>query len=203
MGRGRSKLVVDPVEFQGVIDNLEKDGPFKTMGKLFEAVEETDWAKNLKNESGNIHPLSAQVAYLRYKDFDLDSKTKSGKRGRKVSAHSKDESIDPQVVKDATIAQSVTGAVRVTRIPAGECPVKLKGVDKDTVFKWCDDIQDFFKHKDNSFIATEGLAYFVHHNFYDPLTNDEEYYTVLSFIMDWYDECSMNTIDSEEKEYIV
>lgn len=192
MSRGRKKIIVDKAEFQNQIDKLETDGSFKNMGSLFESVEQTEWAKNCKDEDGNVKPLKAQSAYLRFKEMDLNSATKRGKAGRGRKSQ-KTQDVEPQVVtpsqKRSASMAAFFGAKMVTRIPSGECPVKLKSTDCEAVGDWCDAIQEVYRLKDEC-LAYEGLLYFVNYNFHDSST--KEYGEVAKHIDSWMTEKGLN-----------
>jgi hypothetical protein len=195
MSRGRKKIVVDKTEFQNEINKLESDGSFKNMGKLFEAVEQTEWAKNCKDEDGNVKPLKAQSAYLRFKEMDLDADTKKGKAGRgrksKETQESEPEVVTPAQKRSASMA-AYFGAKKMTRIPAGKCPVKLGGTSYDEVSEWCDAIQEIYRLK-NECLAYEGLLYFINYNFYDSTT--KEYHVIKDHIDAWMGEKGLNIED--------
>jgi len=92
-GRGvKEKLVIDKDEFQKVVNDLESKREFKKLSSLWKAVEETDWAKNLKPR-----PLTAGVAYQRARELGIEVKTKGTKGITKVEVD-KDEF--QQVVND-------------------------------------------------------------------------------------------------------
>jgi hypothetical protein len=76
MARGRKKLEFDKVVFQKIIDELESKQEFVNPSKLWEAVCDTEWAKGL-----DPRPLTPAVAYMRAKQLNVTTKTKSGKRG--------------------------------------------------------------------------------------------------------------------------
>jgi hypothetical protein len=184
MSRGRKKVIVDKDEFQKVINDLEKENSYKNMSQLFKAVEKTDWAKGCKDEDGNPKPLKSQTAYNRFKDLDLDSKTKKGKTGRGGISEAKEKEVvklDPSQVMNQRLAASL-GANKVTRIPAGECPVKLKGVEREDVWNWCRGLQEHYLAKSEC-LSPEGMAYFVNYCFYNSTT--KEYKKVAGYIHEW------------------
>jgi hypothetical protein len=75
MSRGRKAIPVEPHELQNVIIVAESNGGgFASRSQLWKAVAETDWAKKIK--------LSAQVAMLKAKAFNLTIKTPLGKKGK-------------------------------------------------------------------------------------------------------------------------
>ena len=73
----RIKLEIPKNELQVTISHVEKDGPLKNRAALFEAVANTTWAKCFQPK-----PVTASVAQLRAKEYDLNIKTPVGKRGR-------------------------------------------------------------------------------------------------------------------------
>lgn len=85
-GRGKSKLIIDKVEFQKQVDTLEANQTFDTLGEFWQALEETDWAKN-----HSPRPLTAAVAIARAKEFGITHKTTSSGRGRAKLEVNKEE----------------------------------------------------------------------------------------------------------------
>ncbi len=73
----RPKVEVDKRELQKVINELESKQEFANPSFLWKAVEETEWAKEMKP-----HALKASTVYLRVKEYGIVYKTKPGKRGR-------------------------------------------------------------------------------------------------------------------------
>lgn len=57
---------------------------------------------------------------------------------------------------------------RCTLIPAGECPVKLSGTDKEIVLDWIERVQEIFINK-NEVLAPSGFIYYASH-FYNNFT---------------------------------
>ena len=76
MARGRKKIRVDKGEFQRVVEQLESQRTFTNPSELWQAVADTDWAKQQQPR-----PLTAAVAYLRAREFGIVTKTQPGKRG--------------------------------------------------------------------------------------------------------------------------
>jgi hypothetical protein len=72
----RTKLEINKSEFQKVVTDLETAQTFANPSVLWKAVEDSDWAKNLKPR-----PLTAAVAYVRAKELGIVYKTQPGKRG--------------------------------------------------------------------------------------------------------------------------
>ena len=86
MARGRKKLVLDKDEFQKVVDDLEAKNDFQRLAQLWDAVEQTDWAKGQ-----SPRPLTASVAYQRAQSLGITFKTKGGTKGREKLVLDKDE----------------------------------------------------------------------------------------------------------------
>jgi hypothetical protein len=191
MSRGRQKLVIDKEKLQSVINELESKQSFTKIGDLFKAVANTDWAKNL-----SPRPLTDQVARLRFKEFDLECKTKKARKGKGVvsSAKEKEVEVDESVKENSKLA-AVVGARRVTRIPSGECPVKLKSTDKEAVFEWIEKVQEHYAP--DKVISPEGLAYFVNYNFYS--STDNGYEEVCKHIREWTNE-TLGALSAEDSE---
>jgi hypothetical protein len=81
---GRSALVIKTAELQACISKLEADKTFATLGELCEAVENTDWARGIRNEKHVIRGLSAQVVGREIKARGITVQTKPGARGRVI-----------------------------------------------------------------------------------------------------------------------
>lgn len=73
----RTKLEIDPKEFQAVVNQLEEDHDFRNPSELWLAVEKTEWAKQQKPRA-----LTVSVAASRAKELGIVTKAKPGKRGR-------------------------------------------------------------------------------------------------------------------------
>lgn len=73
---GRKPIQIDPKELQATIDTLEASNEFSSLAKLWEAVEQTEWAKTREPR-----PLTNQVAAILARKFALSIKTKAGKKG--------------------------------------------------------------------------------------------------------------------------
>lgn len=73
----KTPIILDKNEFQKVVSDLEKDGPFGNMSALWQAVEDTQWAKTRKPR-----PLMAATAGVKAIEMGLTLKTQPGKRGR-------------------------------------------------------------------------------------------------------------------------
>lgn len=74
MASGKPKLILDKDEFQSVVDTLESNHTFANKGELWDAVEQTEWAKK------QMRPLKAQVAYNRARELGITTKTKAGRK---------------------------------------------------------------------------------------------------------------------------
>ena len=79
---GRSALVIRAKELQQVVDSLEANATYSTLGELCAAIEATPWAKGVRNEKHVVRVLSAQVACREIKNLGIVCKTKPGQRGR-------------------------------------------------------------------------------------------------------------------------
>lgn len=78
--RGRKGIEVTPAELQKFIADLETaqpDGKFRTRGELFEAIEDSQWAKTRSPRA-----LSAQVARIMVVKNNLTLLTPLGQKGR-------------------------------------------------------------------------------------------------------------------------
>lgn len=189
MSRGRKKLIVKKDELQSVVDKLESETAFKNMSQLYKAVADTEWAKNIKDEDGNVKSLKSQVVGLRIKEHDIDCKTTKGKAGRGGSGSDSKEKKgdlgaiedDPSIARNHVLAETL-GINKVTRIPAGSCPVRLRGVDSDSVYGWCNDLQTHFNSKGQC-LAPEGMMYYVASNYYT--TTSPEYRKVSEHVYEW------------------
>jgi hypothetical protein len=79
MAKGKKPIQIDKVELQDLINSLEKDKVFGNRSELWEAVEESEFAKKCQPR-----PLTSQVAMLLCKKFSIEPITPKGKRGRSV-----------------------------------------------------------------------------------------------------------------------
>ena len=77
---GRTKLVLDRVEFQSVIDELEEKETFDNLSSLCKKMEETEYAKRQ-----HPRPLTWAVAYQRLTELNIKTKTQAGRKGGKPS----------------------------------------------------------------------------------------------------------------------
>jgi len=77
MSRGRPALVLDKREFQDALTKLESEASFSTRAALWDALAQTEWAKNLSPRA-----LTPQVAMIRAEEMNLEIKTPKGQRGR-------------------------------------------------------------------------------------------------------------------------
>lgn len=75
--RGRKPITLDKQEFQGVVSALEAMNNFSNRTQLWQAVEDSQWAKTREPR-----PLTAQVAMMKAEELGLEIKTVKGKRGR-------------------------------------------------------------------------------------------------------------------------
>ena len=73
----RTKLPIDKIKLQTIINELENIENFTNRQQLAEAVEKTEWAENHEPK-----PVTSSVVILRIKEFDLTVKTPIGKRGK-------------------------------------------------------------------------------------------------------------------------
>lgn len=74
---GKVAIQVNREELQMAIRALENLNSFSNRTQLWQAVENSDWAKSLAPR-----PLSGQMAMLKAKQFDLEIKTPLGRKGR-------------------------------------------------------------------------------------------------------------------------
>jgi ribosomal protein L44E len=72
---GRRTILVDKIKLQNIINRLEEEQEFTTQGQLCEAAAE-------KYTAQEGIKITSSVVYLRIKEFGIEIKTKSGKRGR-------------------------------------------------------------------------------------------------------------------------
>ena len=73
----RTPIAVDSQELQRVINELEEKHNFSNLSELYNAIAETEFAKNCKPR-----PLSAQVAMIRIKEYNLSVRTQRGQKGK-------------------------------------------------------------------------------------------------------------------------
>lgn len=173
----RQKLEVNEKELQDAINLVESEQEFEGITDLFKAVAKTDWAKNHKPK-----PISHSVAYSRYKEFDLDSKTKPAR------VHTSKE----EVKQEESVGTAVVDRDRFTRVPSGDCPVPFSLFDEGKVNKWIEDLQHQWKQDNGDMLSAEGVAYFVQ--------DHTEYKKIRPCILKWFSEQGIE-ISEEEREY--
>lgn len=83
---GRSALVVKASELQDTVNQLEASTTYSALGDLCDAVANTAWAKNIRNEKHVIRGLSSQMVGIKIREFGVTCKTKPGQRGRIAGA---------------------------------------------------------------------------------------------------------------------
>lgn len=83
---GRSALVVKAPELQKVVSDLEATTTYSALSELCDAIAETPWAKNVRNEKHAIRGLSPQMAGIKIRELAITCKTQPGKRGRASGA---------------------------------------------------------------------------------------------------------------------
>ena len=74
--KGRTTLPVDKSELVKIIEQVEANNTFSNRYELWQAIANTDWAKNHKPK-----PVTASIAMLRAIAYDIPLKTTKGKRG--------------------------------------------------------------------------------------------------------------------------
>lgn len=184
----REKLEVNKDEFQQIVDDLESKQTFEKLSDLWQAVAETDWAKKMQPR-----PLSAQVAYQRAGEFGIVCKTqpKRKPKGSTVADPVEEgEDILGEVVQSVRMAPDRTDLLnagvfrhrnlRQVSVPAGTCPIPLKGTDDVTVATWARGVVQHFIKEGAQMLPT-ALIYFVRHS-YDIL--GPEYKEVERLILD-------------------
>jgi len=76
MKRGRQPILVNKTDLQACVDKLESEKNFSAQSQLWEAIEQTEFAKNCQPRA-----LTAQVAALKCKALAIVIKTPKGRRG--------------------------------------------------------------------------------------------------------------------------
>ena len=79
---GRSALVVKAAELKSLVETMEAKVSYPTLGELCDAIANTDWARNIRNQKHVIRGLSAQMVGIKIKEMGITTKTKPGARGR-------------------------------------------------------------------------------------------------------------------------
>ena len=128
---------------------------------------------------------------MRVEDWQIAVKTPKGKRGRqpgqKIEKREKVEKLipDPVLAKKSEFEPTKGVSVEIQRrrmasgscgcghmsiiAPAGYCPVKLTGTDRETVFKWAEKVVDA-GHKIARHFTMKAVKYYAREFFdcYDP-----------------------------------
>lgn len=172
--KGREKLIVDETKLREVITELEDSNTYDKLNDLWQAVADTEWAKDHAPR-----PLTASVVYQRVKEYGIETKTQPARKRRQpavVDGGGNEVTINEDgptrtVVVRTNDAMSAENAgiprfrgVGLTVVPAGACPFKLTGTDFDTVKSWCTKVVEsaFRQHQQ---IAPSGLIYYARHFF--------------------------------------
>ena len=175
----KPKLVVDKQELQDAINLVESEQEFEGITDLFKAVAQTDWAKNHKPK-----PVSHSVAYSRYKEFGLDSKTQPAR----VHTPKEDKQVDNEEIGTSPVVREGV----FTTVPSGECPVPFSLFEESIVYTWIDDLQQTWKEQHGDMLSAEAVAYYV---------NDHtEYDKIREAILTWFD-CAGIEVSDEEQQY--
>ena len=136
MAKGRKPIVLNKVEFQEVVTKLENEQKFPNRSQLWEAVENTDWAKNQ-----TPRPLTSQVAMLKAEDYSLIITTPKGIRGKQkgsgpvVTRQRKSRKIPPDslqaLICGIPVSMQETLQKTIDRAASGsmKAAVKLKCLD--------------------------------------------------------------------------
>lgn len=117
---GRSSLVVKATELQNIIDQLEAKQTFINMSELQDAIADTPWAKDIRNEKHAIRGLSPQMVYIKIKEFGLTTKTKAGKKGRVAGAPVVKTSRREKLAKNPRMkqfAKDITSEINTGEVP--------------------------------------------------------------------------------------
>lgn len=85
---------------------------------------------------------------------------------------------------EVVVRHSLPTDIRQVGIPAGECPVTLKGTDTETVLEWADKVRDAFLGRRQN-LQVSGLVYFARY-FFD--INGPEFKTVKATLVENFTE---------------
>ena len=78
----RSPLIVDEAQLESVINDLESNNTYASVGDLCQAVSDTNWGKGIQNAARKVKGISPQMVYVKIRDFKIPIKTKRGTRGK-------------------------------------------------------------------------------------------------------------------------
>ena len=73
----RTKIYVNKVQLMAQLIHLENNNTFRNRSELYDAMAETDWAKN-----DHAKPLTSSIISLRLEEYGINPLTPKGKRGR-------------------------------------------------------------------------------------------------------------------------
>lgn len=128
----RTRVEINPVEFQNVIAELESTHQFTNRSQLWNAVLSTPWAKALQPQVKSAHTFM-----MRAEEFSLEIKTPKGRRGREKGCASPTRSgpRPPRVSLDIINQQknifdkSLHEAVEKAAAGSMKSAIKLKCID--------------------------------------------------------------------------
>jgi hypothetical protein len=179
----RTPISVDRPLLEKTVKEVESNGPLRNINALTRQVAET------YNLSANT-PITPAVVGLRIKEWGLVISTQKGRQPKSPMKHRriKDDIEDDDV--DGENNEDSEGNIRrdqfelgymIVATPAGTCPVKLKGIDADTVKNWAVDVIEAGRRQMRNF-SFAAVKYFVR-EFYD--IHGPEYKIVCNHLNDW------------------
>jgi hypothetical protein len=116
----KQAIQINREDFQNVISSLELNGGFTSRSALWSAIEGSEWAKKL-----TPRPLTAQVAMLKAKEFNLDIKTPLGRKGAtKGAVRPQRKRISLEMIDDIEIPEKYKGLKE--RMKKGSIKAHLK-----------------------------------------------------------------------------
>lgn len=118
----KQAIQINREDFQNVISSLELNGGFTSRSALWSAIEESEWAKKL-----SPRPLTAQVAMLKAKEFNLEIKTPLGKRGASKGIVRKERKrVSLEMVGDIKVPQKYNPLLKRLSQGSLKAAIKLK-----------------------------------------------------------------------------
>lgn len=121
----KQAIQINREDFQNVISSLELSGGFTSRSALWSAIEGSNWAKQL-----SPRPLTAQVAMLKAREFNLDIKTPLGRKGAaKGVVRPQRKRISLALIGDVKVPEKYKGLANRLAQGSLKAGIKLKCLD--------------------------------------------------------------------------
>ena len=185
----RTALPVDRNLFEKAVQEAEANGPLSKQSELFTVVAD-------KYNATATNKISPAVVKLRIEGWQIPIKTAKArvftKGGEKPAKTEKSVVPEPTVpvpsnpgvsveIQRRRLASGSCGCGHLSIIaPAGHCPVKLTGTDRETVLKWAEKVVEA-GHKIARHYTMKAVKYYAR-EFFDCYDEPEKLRTVLAHL---------------------